>query len=90
MLVQRSFADKVFFCNSGTEAVEAALKFARKWAKVGYAADKADLVSFSDGFHGRTLGALSVTPRAHYQDPFKPLLPGTKLGTFNDLASARR
>jgi acetylornithine/N-succinyldiaminopimelate aminotransferase len=88
MLVERSFADKVFFCNSGTESVEAALKFARKWAKEGFGPDKVDLVSFSNGFHGRTMGALSVTPRAHYQDPFRPLLPGTKLGTFNDLASA--
>ncbi len=88
MLVERSFADKVFFCNSGTEAAEAALKFARKWAKVRFGPEKNEILAFSEGFHGRTMGALAVTPRPHYQDPFRPLVPGAKFATFNDLASA--
>jgi acetylornithine/N-succinyldiaminopimelate aminotransferase len=87
-LVNASFADKVFFCNSGTEAIEAALKFARKWAKVTHSADKVNIVCFSGGFHGRTMGSLAVTPRAHYQDPFLPLMPGVVMAEYNDLASA--
>jgi acetylornithine/N-succinyldiaminopimelate aminotransferase len=87
-LVKLSFADKVFFCNSGTEAMEAALKFARKWAKTVHGPHKTEILAFSDAFHGRTMGALSITPRAHYQDPFLPLVPGAKIATFNDLASA--
>jgi acetylornithine/N-succinyldiaminopimelate aminotransferase len=84
MLVERSFADKVYFCNSGTESVEAALKFARKWARAHYGEEKTEFLAFSDAFHGRTLGALSLTPRAHYQDPFRPLIPGCKFATYND------
>lgn len=88
MLVERSFADKVYFCNSGAEAVEGAIKFARKWAKTHYGEGKTEILAFSEAFHGRTMGALSITPRAHYQDPFRPLVPGAKFATFNDLASA--
>ncbi len=88
MLVDKSFADKVYFCNSGAEAVEAAIKFSRKWARTHYGENKTEFVSFSDAFHGRTMGALALTPRAHYQDPFRPLMPGAKCATFNDLASA--
>jgi acetylornithine/N-succinyldiaminopimelate aminotransferase len=68
--------------------VEAALKFARKWAKTTHGAEKTEIVAFSEAFHGRTMGALSLTPRAAYQDPFRPLVPGAKFATFNDLASA--
>ena len=88
MLVEGSFADKVFFCNSGTESVEAALKFARKWAKTTQAPNKTDVLAFSGAFHGRTMGSLAITPRPHYQDPFRPLMPGAKIADFNDLASA--
>ena len=88
MLVERSFADKVFFCNSGTESVEAALKFARKWAKATNDADRTEVLAFSGAFHGRTMGSLAITPRPHYQDPFRPLMPGAKIAEFNDLASA--
>jgi len=88
MLVDRSFADKVFFCNSGTESVEAALKFARKWAKTTHDPNKTDVLAFSGAFHGRTMGSLAITPRPHYQDPFRPLMPGAKFARFNDLASA--
>jgi len=90
MLVEASFADKVFFCNSGTESVEAAIKFARKWAKTtSDRPDKAELLAFSDAFHGRTMGSLAITPRPHYQDPFRPLMPGARFATYNDLSSAK-
>ncbi|MHB0858889.1 MAG: aspartate aminotransferase family protein [Anaerolineae bacterium] len=88
LLVEASFADKVFFCNSGTEAAEAAFKFARKWARTHYGESKTEVLAFEGAFHGRTMGALSLTPRASYQDPFRPLVPGAKFSVFNDLASA--
>lgn len=88
MLVEASFADKVYFCNSGAESVEAAIKFSRKWAKTAYHPEKVEIISFTGAFHGRTMGALALTPRPHYQDPFRPLMPGAKLATFNDLGSA--
>ena len=87
-LVETSFADKVYFCNSGAESVEAAIKFARKWAKTVHGPDKVEFIAFSGAFHGRTMGALALTPRPHYQDPFLPLMPGGKIATWNDLASA--
>ena len=87
-LVEASFADKVFFCNSGTESVEAAIKFSRKWAKENHGPDKTEFVAFSGAFHGRTMGSLALTPRPHYQDAFKPLMPGANIATWNDLSSA--
>lgn len=90
MLVKASFADKAFFCNSGTESVEAAIKFARKWAKTtSDRPDKTDLLAFSGAFHGRTMGSLAITPRPHYQDPFRPLMPGARFADYNDLSSAK-
>jgi len=88
MLVESSFADKVYFCNSGTEAVEAAIKFARKYAKDTGCSERIEFVAFSGAFHGRTMGSLALTPRSHYQDPYRPLMPGAQFATFNDLASA--
>jgi len=87
-LVEHSFADRVFFCNSGTEANEAAIKFARKWARSKSGEGKAKLVAFSGAFHGRTMGSLALTPRDKYQQPFAPLMPQVAIATFNDLASA--
>ncbi|HFE66672.1 MAG TPA: acetylornithine transaminase [Chloroflexi bacterium] len=92
-LVKNSFADKVYFCNSGAEANEAAIKFARKYAKTisqspNNPMTKAKIVAFSGGFHGRTAGALSVTWKEKYRAPFKPLLPGVTFAEFNNLASA--
>lgn len=84
-LCQHSFADKVFFTNSGTEAMEAALKFARKYAQVKHGADKTQFVAFENGFHGRTFGSLSITAREKYQAPFRPLVPGALIAPFNDL-----
>lgn len=87
-LVENSFADRVFFCNSGSEANEAGLKFARKWART-QGESKTGVVAFSGSFHGRTVGALSVTARTRYREPFEPLMPGVTFVPFNDLAAAR-
>ena len=81
LLCSISFADKVYFCNSGAEANEGALKFARKLAYVNEKQNKTKMVSFSSAFHGRTMGALAMTPTEKYQKPFKPMLPGAVAGT---------
>lgn len=79
--------DRVFFTNSGTEAIEGALKAAKKYAytRDGHAGH--EIVAMNHSFHGRSLGALSVTGNAHYQEPFEPLLPGIRFADFNDFAS---
>ncbi|GAB4541940.1 MAG: aspartate aminotransferase family protein [Anaerolineae bacterium] len=87
-LVERSFADRVFFCNSGTEAVEAALKFARKYARVTHGDGKTGILAFSNSFHGRTMGALSATATEKYRAPFEPLVPGVRFAPFNDPVAA--
>ena len=87
-LIQSSFADQVFYCNSGAEAVETALKFARKWARIEFDDDKYEVVAFSHSFHGRTMGALSATSKEAYRRPFEPLVPGFRFAEFNDLSSA--
>lgn len=88
-LVTHSFADRVFFCNSGAEANEGALKFARKWARANAGEGKHEIVAFSRSFHGRTMGAISVTHKAAYREPFNPLVPGVCFAPYNDLAAAR-
>ena len=80
-----AFPSRVFLCNSGTEAVEAAIKFARR---VGRPQGRTELVAFERSFHGRTLGALSVTWTAKYREPFEPLLPGVRFCPWNDLGAA--
>ncbi len=88
LLCENSFADRVFFCNSGAEANEGAMKFARKWARENYGEGKTGFVAFTGAFHGRTFGTLAVTPRESYQAPFRPLLPGVQIAEFNNLESA--
>lgn len=88
LLVQHSFADRVFFCNSGAEANEGALKFARKYAKLHGDPHKTQIVAFSGGFHGRTMGALSATYKAAYREPFAPLVGDITFAPFNDLTAA--
>ena len=88
-LVKLSFADRVFFCNSGTEAVEGALKFARKYARQTRGGGKTAIVAFDNSFHGRTMGALSTTATEKYRAPFEPLVPGVRFVPFNDPAAAR-
>ena len=79
--------EKAFFCNSGTEAVEAALKIARKWGKRKRGDDCFEIISFSGSFHGRTMGALTATAQPKYQAPFAPLVPGFDYAPMNDLAA---
>ena len=97
-LVESSFADKVYFCNSGTEANEAALKFARKyaWNKYGQGTGdeglgnpKTKIIAFSHSFHGRTMGSLATTAKEKYRKPFEPLINGVIFAEFNDLASVK-
>jgi len=75
---------KVFFCNSGTEAFEAAMKFARR---IGREAGRTEYVCFERSFHGRTMGALSATWTAKYREPFEPLVPGVKFVPWGDLTA---
>ncbi len=89
MLVETSFADRVFFCNSGAEANEGAIKFARKTQYERGLANKTQIVCFTGAFHGRTIGAVALTPREKYQKPFQPLMPDVVVAEFNDLDSAR-
>lgn len=80
-------ASKVFICNSGSEANEAAIKFARKVGKVrNPSGTQHEIVSFQNSFHGRTMGSLSATPNPKYQKPFAPMIPGFRYGTYNDIA----
>lgn len=90
-LIKVSGLSKAFFTNSGTEAIEGALKAARKYAytKYGKEAQKYEIIAMNHSFHGRSLGALSVTGNTHYQDPFKPLIGGIKFADFNDLESVK-
>jgi acetylornithine aminotransferase/acetylornithine/N-succinyldiaminopimelate aminotransferase len=90
LLCDHSFADRVFFCNSGTEANEAAIKLVRKYAKETLATDRVDIITMRGAFHGRTMGALSATPTEKYQHGFEPLLPGFKYVPFGDLRAAER
>ena len=83
-----SNASRVFLCNSGTEANEAALKFARKHGK-SISESKTEFITFKTSFHGRTMGALSVTPNPKYQAPFSPLIPGVHVATPNDIESVK-
>jgi acetylornithine/N-succinyldiaminopimelate aminotransferase len=85
-LVEHSFADRVFLCNSGAEANEGALKFARRHAGAG----KHEIVAFRGGFHGRTMGALAATDRPDYQEPFRPLVPGVHFADVGDTAAVDR
>jgi len=89
-LCNLSFADKVYFANSGTEAVEAAIKFARKFARVTFGPGKTEIVAFTGGFHGRTAGSLALTAREKYQAYFRPLMPAVRYAMFNDLESAEK
>ena len=83
-LVAHSFADRVFFCNSGAEANEAAFKFARKWSR------KTEIVAFTGAFHGRLFASLAATDRPDYRAPFEPLVPGVHIVPLEDWAAADR
>ncbi len=89
-LVDSSFADRVYYCNSGAEANEAALKFARKWSGKNHGTKKRQIIAFEHSFHGRTYGALSLTHKAKYREPFAPLLPEITFLPFNDIEAAQK
>ena len=84
-----STMDRVFFTNSGTEAIEGAIKAVKKYAftRDGHAGH--EIIAMNHSFHGRSIGALSVTGNAHYQEPFEPLMPGVKFADFNNLDSVK-
>jgi predicted acetylornithine/succinylornithine family transaminase len=83
-LLERTSFHKVFFCNSGAEANEAAIKLARRWGSPRF-----EIITAIDSFHGRTLGALSATGQPKYREPFEPLVPGFKYVPFGDLNALR-
>ena len=85
LLVQHTFADKVFFCNSGAEANEAAIKLARKYAKENISPDCFEIITAENSFHGRTLATLTATGQKKIQKGFEPLVPGFKHVPFNDI-----
>ncbi|MDR6789375.1 acetylornithine/N-succinyldiaminopimelate aminotransferase [Sphingomonas sp. BE138] len=87
-LVDHSFADTVFFTNSGAEAVECAIKTARRYHFANGNPQRTDLITFDTAFHGRTLGTISATNQPKMRDGFEPLLPGFKYAQFNDLEGA--
>jgi acetylornithine/N-succinyldiaminopimelate aminotransferase len=89
MLCEKSFADRVFFSNSGAEANEGAVKIARKKAYDKGLTEKIEVVCFTHAFHGRTMGTLALTPKDKYQKPFKPLMPGAVVAEYNDIESAK-
>jgi predicted acetylornithine/succinylornithine family transaminase len=89
LLVKHSFADKVFFCNSGAEANEAAIKIARKYAKEHRGPERYEIISALNSFHGRTIATLTATGQPKFQKGFEPLLPGFKHVPFNDIDALR-
>lgn len=88
-LIKASGLSKVFFTNSGTEAIEGALKAARKYAYNKDGRTDHEIIAMNHSFHGRSIGALSVTGNPHYQEAFKPLMGGVKFAEFNDLDSVK-
>lgn len=89
MLCENSFGDKVFFCNSGTEANEVAIKLARKYGMSKYGCGRYEIISMTNSFHGRTMGALSATGQEKYHKSFLPMLPGFRFSKYNDIESLK-
>lgn len=90
-LVGCSFADRVFFSNSGTEANEAAIKFARKFQRFTHPDEKEpaiEFVSFSNSFHGRTMGSLALTSKEPYRSPFEPVMAGVTFLEYGNIEAA--
>ena len=91
-LVDCSFADRVFFTNSGTEANEAAIKFARKFQRHSNPDVKdpaTEFISFTNSFHGRTMGALALTSKEQYRSPFEPVMPGVTFVEYGNIKAAQ-
>lgn len=88
-LTKVSGLDKVFFTNSGTEAIEGAIKLARKYAYLKNKESKGEIIAMEHSFHGRSMGALSVTGTKHYREPFEPLIGGVSFAQYNNLESVK-
>lgn len=88
-LLQVSGMDRVFFTNSGTESIEGALKAARKYSYTKYGKERYEIVAMNHSFHGRSMGAVSVTGTEKYREPFEPLIGGVTFAEFNDLESVK-
>ena len=86
LLCRHSFAERVFLCNSGTEAIEAAMKLARRWG-AEHGGGRYEILATHGSFHGRTFGALTATGQEKYHRGYFPLLPGVRLVPFDDLAA---
>ncbi len=89
LLCQHSFADKVFFCNSGAEANEGAMKLARKYAKEKMGKDQYEIITMEGSFHGRTLATLTATAQEKFHKGYEPLMPGFKYVPFNDIRAVK-
>ena len=89
LLCKHSFADKVFFCNSGAEANEGALKLARKFAKEKAGKDRYEIITMERSFHGRTLATLAATGQEKFHKGYEPLMPGFKYVPFNDMGAVK-
>jgi acetylornithine aminotransferase len=89
-LLELSGLSRVFFCNSGTEAIEAAIKLARKWTSLAGMPGKKEVLALSNCFHGRSYGAMSLTAKPKYVEGYEPLLPGTGMIEFNDVEDLER
>ncbi|MBH0197006.1 MAG: acetylornithine/succinylornithine family transaminase [Nitrospira sp.] len=87
ILVEHSFADRVFFCNSGAEANEAAIKLARRYAHMKYGESRFEIITMKNSFHGRTLAMITATGQDKVQKGFEPLMPGFSYAPFNDMAA---
>jgi acetylornithine/N-succinyldiaminopimelate aminotransferase len=90
LLCEHSFADRVFFGNSGAEANEAAIKLARKYAKTRWSDDRYEIIATKDSFHGRTMATVTATGQEKYQHGFEPLVPGFKHVPYNDIRAMER
>ncbi len=90
LLTKKSFADKVFFCNSGAEANEAAIKLARKYSKDNYGEDRYEIITMHKSFHGRTIATISATGQEKFHKGFEPLLSGFRYVPFNDLPAIEK
>jgi predicted acetylornithine/succinylornithine family transaminase len=90
LLCKHAFAGRIFFCNSGAEANEAAIKLARKYAKERGGPERFEIITMENGFHGRTIATVTATAQAKYQMGFEPLLPGFRYVPFDDLTAVER
>jgi predicted acetylornithine/succinylornithine family transaminase len=90
LLCKHSFADKVFFCNSGAEANEGAFKLARKFAKEKTGKDRYEIITMERSFHGRTLATLAATAQEKFHKGYEPLMPGFKYVPFNDMGAVKK